>query len=173
MAAPSWHYWDEQGLSPFDALIVVWDNRFTEVDIALLENCVRLNKPAFIVRSKSDIHISNIEDRMRDVLDADPTLTNKDRKARASIIPFSARAEYISETRQNVELSLHNANLPSMKVYLVSYRAMVKIVQGDKNMRNVRVIDEFDLLNDIWALRRAKGSTSRMHNVRSNTAPVV
>ncbi|KAJ3921533.1 P-loop containing nucleoside triphosphate hydrolase protein [Lentinula edodes] len=178
LTAPSWNYFHDQGLFVFDAIMVVWDNRFTDVDIAVLENCVRLKIPAFIIRTKSDVHITNIEERMRDVVEADPTLTNKDRKSRFTVIPFSARAEYISETRQGVELSLHNANLPSMKVYLVSNKTITKIVQGDKNMRNVRVIDEFDLLNDIWALRRATsrggGSTiPRMHNVRANTTPVM
>ncbi|KAH7868101.1 uncharacterized protein C8R40DRAFT_1178212 [Lentinula edodes] len=149
LTAPSWNYFHDQGLFVFDAIMVVWDNRFTDVDIAVLENCVRLRIPAFIIRTKSDVHITNIEERMGDVVEADPTLTNKDRKSRFTVIPFSARAEYISETRQGVELSLHNANLPSMKVYLVSNKTITQIVQGDKNMRNVRVIDEFDLLNDI------------------------
>ncbi|KAJ3802029.1 P-loop containing nucleoside triphosphate hydrolase protein [Lentinula aff. detonsa] len=174
LTAPSWNYFHDQGLFVFDAIMVVWDNRFTDVDIAVLENCVRLKIPTFIIRTKSDVHISNIEERMRDVVEADPTLTNKDRKSRSTVIPFSARAEYISETRQGVELSLHNANLPPMKVYLVSNKTITKIVQGDKNMRNVRVIDEFDLLNDIWALRRATsrgGMIPRMHNVRANTTP--
>ncbi|KIK53866.1 hypothetical protein GYMLUDRAFT_924235 [Collybiopsis luxurians FD-317 M1] len=177
LTAPSWNYFNDQGLFVFDAIIVAWDNRFSDVDIAVLENCVRMKIPAFIVRTKSDAHISNIEDRMREVVEADPTLTNKDRKAKYSVIPFSARAEYISETRQSVELCLHNANLPSMKVYLVSNKTITKIIQGDKNMRNVRVIDEFDLLNDIWALRRAtvRGGAGipRMQHMRSNTAPVM
>ncbi|KAJ3835216.1 hypothetical protein F5878DRAFT_322740 [Lentinula raphanica] len=177
LTAPSWNYFHDQGLFVFDAIMVVWDNRFTDVDIAVLENCVRLKIPAFIIRTKSDVHISNIEERMRDVVEADPTLTNKDRKSRYTVIPFSARAEYISETRSGVERSLHNANLPPMKVYLVSNKTITKIVQGDKNMRNVRVIDEFDLLNDIWALRRAtsRAATSipRMHNMRANTTPLI
>ncbi|KAF5378015.1 hypothetical protein D9757_009860 [Collybiopsis confluens] len=175
LAAPSWNYFHDQGLFVFDAIMVAWDNRFSDVDLAVLENCVRMKIPAFIVRTKSDVHISNIEERMRDIIEADPTLTNKDRKSRSSVIPFSARAEYISETRQSIELCLHNANLPSMKVYLVSNKTITKIVQGDKNMRNVRVIDEFDLLNDIWALRRAtvrNSSIPRMQHFRSNTAPV-
>ncbi|KAF9068808.1 hypothetical protein BDP27DRAFT_1421626 [Rhodocollybia butyracea] len=183
-SSPTWNYFNSQAIYVFDAVIVLWDNRLSEIDISVLNSCLRLKIPTFIVRSKSDTHVMNIEDRMRDIIDVDPTLTNKDRKSRYSVIPFSARAEYISETRQSVDIALNGAGLPSMKVYMVSNKSIQKIVQGDKNMRNVRIIDEFDLLNDIWALRRAiarskspalnrVNGSPRLKNMRANTSPLV
>ncbi|KIK66090.1 hypothetical protein GYMLUDRAFT_257966 [Collybiopsis luxurians FD-317 M1] len=153
--APGWNYFNDQGLHVFDALIVAWDNCLSDVDIAVLDNSAQMKIPSFIVRTKSDIHISNIEDRMRDVVKANPTLRNKDQKNAYSAIPSSAREEYILETRQSVEDCLRNTHLPSMKVYPVSNKTILKIVQEDKNIRNVRVIDEFGLLKDIWALMEA------------------
>ncbi|KIK66091.1 hypothetical protein GYMLUDRAFT_38574 [Collybiopsis luxurians FD-317 M1] len=152
LTAPSSNYFYDQGLYVFDALIIAWDTYFSNVDTAMLQNCVGRKIPAFIVRTKSDTHISEIEDRMREAIETDPTLTDEDRETEHSIIPFSARAEYISETRQNIELCLRNANLPSLQVYLVSNETIMKITQ---NMQVVRVIDELHLLNDIRALKEA------------------
>ncbi|KAI6015395.1 hypothetical protein BKA83DRAFT_14329 [Pisolithus microcarpus] len=48
------------GLFVFDCVIVLFDNRFTETDIAILTNCRRFQIPTYIIRSKADVHIRNI-----------------------------------------------------------------------------------------------------------------
>ncbi|THU75355.1 P-loop containing nucleoside triphosphate hydrolase protein, partial [Dendrothele bispora CBS 962.96] len=55
-----WDYFNKQGLYIFDAIIVLFDNRFTATDIAILRNCERWKIPTFIVRSKSDQQIENL-----------------------------------------------------------------------------------------------------------------
>ena len=55
-----WQYFNEQGLYVFDCIIVLFDNRFTMTDIAILVNARRFNIPTYIVRSKADQHIRNV-----------------------------------------------------------------------------------------------------------------
>ncbi|KAG1797866.1 interferon-inducible GTPase-domain-containing protein [Suillus plorans] len=54
---PDWQYFNTQGLYVFDGIIVLFDNRFTMTDIAILVNCRRFKIPTYIVRSKADQHI--------------------------------------------------------------------------------------------------------------------
>ena len=60
LAFPDWQYFNDMGLFVFDAIIVLFDNRFTDTDVAILRNCARFNIPAYVVRSKAEVHINNI-----------------------------------------------------------------------------------------------------------------
>ncbi|KAH9832849.1 interferon-inducible GTPase-domain-containing protein [Rhodofomes roseus] len=53
-------YFTDQGLYVFDAIIVLFDARFTATDIAILRQCAHWKIPAYIVRSKSQTHIENL-----------------------------------------------------------------------------------------------------------------
>jgi GTP-binding protein EngB required for normal cell division len=57
---PDWQYFNAQGLYVFDCIVVLFDNRSTMTDIAILTNCRRFKIPTYIVRSKADQHIRNI-----------------------------------------------------------------------------------------------------------------
>ena len=59
-AVPDWEYFNEQGLFVFDFIVMVYDVRFTKIDVGIIENCYRFNIPVFIVRSKADQHIYNM-----------------------------------------------------------------------------------------------------------------
>ena len=66
--------------------------RFTQIDADILQECRRFQIPFFIVRSKSDIHISNVQ--------------------RDDELPFEeARDEFVSQTRTSLKDNLRRYNL--------------------------------------------------------------
>ncbi|KAF5345675.1 hypothetical protein D9758_013057 [Tetrapyrgos nigripes] len=169
---PSHDYFNHHGLYAFDCIFVLWDNRLTDVDISVLENCVKLKIPYFLVRTKSDVHIQDIADVMRAKIEVEENGDDMRRRtARLNSVSIEALGRYITQTRQSVELSLRKANLPPSKVYMVSYKSILRIMQSGMSFpEGVRVIDERDLLSDILAGRRSKKQASRGMPLRSNTA---
>ncbi|KAI6098450.1 interferon-inducible GTPase-domain-containing protein [Pisolithus sp. B1] len=155
---PDWQYFNAQGLYVFDCIIVLFDNRFTMTDVAILSNCARFNIPAFIVRSKADQHIRNVMKEMgydSDDEDSDPRSRER--------LYQEARQHFIEETRENIKSNLENANLPDRRVYIVSNDTLLSIVKGKAPRK---AIDEIELLRDIvnqTLVRRGRaeeGSTS-------------
>ncbi|KAI6103308.1 hypothetical protein EV401DRAFT_2214489 [Pisolithus croceorrhizus] len=90
------------GLFVFDCVIVLFDNRFTETDIAILMNCRRFQIPTYIVRSKADVHIRNImyEYGYDSAHDEGP---------RRESLYRTARERFIADTRANVKRNLQKA----------------------------------------------------------------
>ncbi|KAI6156027.1 interferon-inducible GTPase-domain-containing protein [Pisolithus thermaeus] len=119
---PDWLYFNAQGLFVFDCVVVLFDNRFTEMDIAILMNCRRFQIPTYIVRSKADAHILNI--MQEDGYDRD----RDDAAVRESLFP-SARGQFIAETRATVRKNLKEAGLPNQRVYIVSNKTPLSIVK--------------------------------------------
>ncbi|KAF5309639.1 hypothetical protein D9758_019126, partial [Tetrapyrgos nigripes] len=74
LKTPDWEYFNQQGLYIFDGIIILTDNRFTATDIAILRNCARWNIPSFIVRSKSDQHIQNLEKELKEAIEERPPM---------------------------------------------------------------------------------------------------
>ncbi|KAG2141502.1 interferon-inducible GTPase-domain-containing protein [Suillus cothurnatus] len=137
---PDWQYFNAQGLYVFDCIIVLFDNRFTMTDIAILTNCRRFKIPTYIVRSKADQHIRNIMKDMGYDSDDDESGDQKKRLYQA------ARQQFIQQTRQSVKDNLENANMPNQRVYIVSNEPMLGVV---KEKRPKKVIDEIELMNDL------------------------
>ncbi|KAI6040375.1 interferon-inducible GTPase-domain-containing protein [Pisolithus marmoratus] len=138
---PDWQYFNSQGLYVFDCIIVLFDNRFTMTDVAILSNCARFNIPAFIVRSKADQHIRNVMREMEyDSDDEDGDVGSRDR------LYQEARQHFIEETRENIKSNLENANLPDRRVYIVSNDTLLSIVKGRSPKK---AIDEVELVRDI------------------------
>ncbi|KAI6097575.1 interferon-inducible GTPase-domain-containing protein [Pisolithus sp. B1] len=138
---PDWQYFNAQGLYVFDCIIVLFDNRVTMTDIAILRNCARFNIPAFIVRSKADQHIRNVMKEMGYNSDNE----NSDPGSRERLYQ-EARQHFIEETRKNVKSNLENANLMGRRVYIVSNDMLLSIINGDAPRK---AIDEMELLRDI------------------------
>lgn len=150
---PDWQYFNAQGLYVFDCIIVLFDNRFTMTDIAILTNCRRFKIPTYIVRSKADQHIRNIMKDMGYDSDDDESEDQKKKLYQA------ARQQFIQQTRQSVKDNLENANMPNQRVYIVSNEPMLGVV---KERRPKKVIDEIELLNDLIGeaqTRRARRDT--------------
>ncbi|KAF8242342.1 P-loop containing nucleoside triphosphate hydrolase protein [Wilcoxina mikolae CBS 423.85] len=96
-----WQYFNQQGLFIFDAIVMVYDDRFTKIDVAILENCRRYHIPVFIVRSKVDHYIRSTMKTLG---------YTKRRKAEKAEFYTKAQAEVIIATRQNVESNLEKAD---------------------------------------------------------------
>ncbi|KAG2368927.1 interferon-inducible GTPase-domain-containing protein [Suillus spraguei] len=140
LKVPDWQYFNAQGLYVFDGIIILFDNRFTMTDIAILINCRRFKIPTYIVRSKADQHISNIMTDMGYDSNDDEDEGQKKRLYQA------ARQQFIQQTRQSVNNNLENANIPDQRVYILSNKTMIGVVKR-KQAKNV--IDEIELLNDL------------------------
>ncbi|KAF8433025.1 interferon-inducible GTPase-domain-containing protein, partial [Boletus edulis BED1] len=136
-----WQYFNDQGLYVFDCIIVLFDNRFTMTDIAILVNARRFDIPTYIVRSKADQHIRNI---MREKgYDSEGDEEDVERRNK---LYKAARKQFIEETKRSVRANLEDANLPDQRVYIVSNTTMLSIVL---NKMPKKTIDEVDLLNDL------------------------
>lgn len=135
---PDWQYFNSQGLFVFDCVIVLFNNRFTMTDQAILANCRRFRIPTFIVRSKADQHIRNLA--LEAGYDSDDEAETKESMYKA------ARERFIAETRRSVSENLTEAELPDQRVYIVSHKNLLGIVR-DKSPK--RTVDELDLLRDL------------------------
>ena len=150
---PDWQYFNSQGLYVFDCIIVLFDNRFTATDVAILRNCHRFNIPSYIVRSKSNQHIENVlADLMEQRADDEDEDDNSKHAKRSELYPV-ARDTFVKHTRQNVMDNLRKAELPPQRTYIISKDAVLTIVKGrvPKDF-----IDEYDLLRDILEEAKAR-----------------
>ncbi|KAN0097034.1 Interferon-inducible GTPase (IIGP) domain containing protein [Tylopilus felleus] len=137
-----WQYFNDQGLFVFDAILLLFDNRFTLTDVAILANARRFDIPTYIVRSKADRWIRNIMLDMGGDSDDDSQDV-----ARRNELYDAARKQLIEETRKSVHANLENANLPDQRVYIVSSHTLLSIV---RNKMPKKMIDEVQLLHDLF-----------------------
>ncbi|KZT66149.1 P-loop containing nucleoside triphosphate hydrolase protein [Daedalea quercina L-15889] len=141
LSIPDWQYFTDQGLYIFDCIVVLFDNRFTATDVAILRNCARFQIPTYIVRSKSKQHIQNTLEDMLGGEDADDDAMG------------TAREQYIRETRASVARNLKVAELPEQQVYMVDKESLVRAVKG-KQPREA--MDEWVLLRDLLGEARRR-----------------
>ncbi|KAI6011306.1 interferon-inducible GTPase-domain-containing protein [Pisolithus marmoratus] len=138
---PGWQYFNNQGLFVFDCIIVLVGDRFTQTDIAILENCRRFQIPTYIVRSKADFHIRSLMNDMG--YDSD----DSDDESQYETMYNAARERYISDTQATVQQNLGDAMLPVQKVYLVSNKVLLSAVK--KRVLPKTALDEMELLKDL------------------------
>ncbi|KAI6146153.1 interferon-inducible GTPase-domain-containing protein [Pisolithus tinctorius] len=154
LKVPDWQYFNAQGLYVFDCIIVLFDNRFTMTDTAILSNARRFQIPTYIVRSKADQHIRNL---MRD-MGYDSEEDDEDDPGRRNRLYTAARRQFIEETRKSVKTNLENAGLPDQRVYIVSNDNLLGMVRGNAPKR---AIDELTLLTNLFTeahLRRSRAT---------------
>ncbi|KIM57336.1 hypothetical protein SCLCIDRAFT_1219549 [Scleroderma citrinum Foug A] len=158
-----WKYFKKQGLYAFDAIIVLFDGRFTETDITILENCSRLDIPSFIVRSKADVHIHNIivakqsDDEEED--EHDP------RRLQQQYGP--AKSQLVEQTQASVKLNLKQAKLSDQRVYIVSANNLQMLI---KNKKPHKVIDEIELVRDVYLEALARRASDALDSAVSDLA---
>jgi len=158
-----WQYFKKQGLYVFDAIIVLFDGRFTETDITILENCSRLDIPSFIVRSKADVHIHNIimakQSDDEEEYEYDPRRSQQQYGA--------AKAQLVKQTRETVNLNLRQAKLSDQRVYVVSVNNLHMLV---KNKKPHKVIDEIELVRDVYLEALGRRGSDALDSAVSNLA---
>lgn len=138
---PHWEYFNKQGLFVFDIIILAVGDRFEEIDVRILENCARFKVPAFIVRSKADMHILNSMKEYEDYQSIDD-----DQECY-----FKCRDEFITETQQTVSEGLKRAGLPEQPVYIVSRNILRETYNGSLERSGLPkgVIHEENLVHDL------------------------
>ncbi|KAF8806003.1 P-loop containing nucleoside triphosphate hydrolase protein [Phlegmacium glaucopus] len=142
---PGWQYFNEQGLFIFDIIILVYDTRFTEIDVTIIQNCERYNIPLFIVRSKADVHIKNILGDQFGYDEGEDDAVEIYKKHHSA-----ARQLLIDSTRKNLEKNLEKASLAKREVFLISSNSMHALTTEKWNWRNAaNLIDEANLLKAV------------------------
>ncbi|KAI6042793.1 interferon-inducible GTPase-domain-containing protein [Pisolithus marmoratus] len=151
---PDWQYFNTQGLYIFDCIIVLFDNRFTATDIAILRNSARFNIPAYIVRSKADQQIRNTMREMgydSDDENGDPGFRNR--------LYQGARQQFIEETRRNVSSNLKKANLPDRRVYIISNNTLLSVIKEETPRKAIDEVElRRDMVNHVLAKRGIVGT---------------
>jgi hypothetical protein len=145
IGVPKWRYFNDHGLYIFDCLIVVYNDRFSDTDVAILENCGRFGIPSYIVRSKSDIHVNNLVKALPDY-DSD----DDEHDYSSPVLGQKARDQYIEKTRWNVHDNLEKAGLPQQRVYLVSRDTLLATRMEKPPEKNI-LLDEHELLKDLYS----------------------
>ncbi|PPQ65201.1 hypothetical protein CVT24_011385 [Panaeolus cyanescens] len=124
-----WTYFVNQGLYVFDAVIVVFADRFTETAGTLLSNANKCGMMSLLVRTKADQLIRGAKE------DSYPPLSDQ-----------AAREKVVKNTRNMVAKNLQKLGLPDQRVYILSKAAMKQWVLR----RDVSgVIDEMEFLDDV------------------------
>ena len=145
-----WQYFNDQGFYVFDCIIVLFDNRFTMTDIAILANARYFNIPTYIVRSKADQHIRNVMVEMGYDSEGD----DEEDVERRDKMYKTARKQFIEETRKSVQANLEDAKLPDQRVYIVSNSTLLSIVLHKMPTKRIDEVDLLtDLLNQVYSRR--------------------
>lgn len=143
-------YFKNQCMYLFDLVLVVFDNRFTKIDLEIIRDCALEKIPSFIIRSKADVHIKNHMKSNGYESDDDPEDTK--------ILRQKSREHVIAKTRANVESELTKAGLPPQRVYIVScskqfraeYSAFISgSVLPASGKGRARFVDEMELIHDL------------------------
>jgi GTPase SAR1 family protein len=142
---PAWKYFLITGLYIFDCIIVVVNDRFTEVDKWVLQSCELMHIPTYIVRSKSDQHINNLIASLQDDDDDEELDSGTRARLREQLKP-----RYITESQTSIRSNLRDAKLDDdRKMYLVSRDTIRSIIRTAKPAKTALVIDEWQLIQDI------------------------
>ena len=166
LSIPGWQYFNKQGLFIFDVIILVYDTvsldtrclscahqytqRFTEIDVAIIQNCERYRIPLHIVRSKADTHIGNVME------DIQPDSDEGDANGSEELYK-QARQIFIDSTRGDFEKNLQNALLTKRDVFIVSSLVMRALVTKKSNSKiSNMMIDEARLLEAVLEVTYAR-----------------
>ncbi|PCH38996.1 hypothetical protein WOLCODRAFT_167748 [Wolfiporia cocos MD-104 SS10] len=148
LSIPAEKYFNTQGLFIFDCIIILFDSRFTETDIAILRRCAYFNIPCFVVRAKSVLHIQNCISDLQD--DEDYKGWDEPR------LKATAQSKFVEETWLNVTSNLARAGLQPQQVYCIDRSALIPCCQGEARSTDENVINEIDLIKAIRGLPSRK-----------------
>ncbi|DBA82577.1 TPA: hypothetical protein ACH3X2_000788 [Trebouxia sp. C0005] len=135
---PAQTYFKDKLLCAFDGLLLLSGDTFTEPDLWVLNEAKKYNIPVGLVRTKSDMHISNI-------MHSDNSLS-----------PEEAQLKLIREARSNVEQNVDRAHFDNLhpKLFIASSRVLYCCVTNKQMRPEWREIDEEELLR--WVREQAQ-----------------
>jgi len=119
--------------------------RFTEIDVAIIQNCERYRIPLYVVRSKADVHIDNIKE------DLQPDSDEENEPENEGFYYTQARQTFMHSTRRDFERNLQKAQLTMRDVFIVSNIVIRALVNKTCNHSKVSdmMIDEARLLEAV------------------------
>ncbi|KAI6095425.1 hypothetical protein F5141DRAFT_1145415, partial [Pisolithus sp. B1] len=126
LGTPVWQYFNSQGLYVFDCVLVLFNDRLTVVDQAILTNCHYFQIPTFIDAGSPE--------QFQEV----------------------ARKKLIKETRRTVRGSLVEANLHSQRVYIVSKKTLFGAVKNKEPEGMIDEAELLTDLSGAWVSKRYK-----------------
>eukprot|EP01054_Gregarina_sp_Poly1_P010482 Gregarina_sp_Poly_1__10481@NODE_766_length_6375_cov_28_411382_g563_i0_p2_GENE_NODE_766_length_6375_cov_28_411382_g563_i0NODE_766_length_6375_cov_28_411382_g563_i0_p2_ORF_typecomplete_len410_score68_59IIGP/PF05049_13/6_7e02IIGP/PF05049_13/2e53MMR_HSR1/PF01926_23/1_5e03MMR_HSR1/PF01926_23/5_7e07RsgA_GTPase/PF03193_16/0_00058RsgA_GTPase/PF03193_16/13FeoB_N/PF02421_18/2_3e05AAA_15/PF13175_6/0_26Dynamin_N/PF00350_23/2e02Dynamin_N/PF00350_23/0_002AIG1/PF04548_16/2_9e03AIG1/PF04548_16/0_0023AIG1/PF0454 len=152
LKCPKAQYFTSQGLWVFDCIIVVWESRFTETDLSILDCCRDWNIPTMVVRSKSDIKVNEIVETSLLQYAEDDYEGISVKLLR--MIEMEAIEKYREVTEANVAENLQDCQLPPQRVFLVSREHLCSVRQrelsDDKSDEDIEgFLDENALLEEV------------------------
>ncbi|KAG0588078.1 hypothetical protein KC19_2G214300 [Ceratodon purpureus] len=169
-------YFEKQGLFVFDSIILVYSDRFTNVDVDIIEGCIRSDIPIFIVRSKADQHIDNMikDEADSSIGECDEDQIYQDMKAKyidTTISDFNMHKEIMEDVLDFEIDSLDLFCLSRQRVYIVCATNVRSLMQtgvekrrGDQNKIAGTIFDEALLIEKI--LRIAGGVSYWLRRAR-------
>eukprot|EP01055_Gregarina_sp_Pseudo9_P000764 Gregarina_sp_Pseudo_9__763@NODE_148_length_3952_cov_138_989011_g136_i0_p2_GENE_NODE_148_length_3952_cov_138_989011_g136_i0NODE_148_length_3952_cov_138_989011_g136_i0_p2_ORF_typecomplete_len381_score67_73IIGP/PF05049_13/1_8e03IIGP/PF05049_13/4_2e52MMR_HSR1/PF01926_23/2_5e03MMR_HSR1/PF01926_23/3_9e08FeoB_N/PF02421_18/6_8e08AAA_15/PF13175_6/1_5AAA_15/PF13175_6/0_0059AIG1/PF04548_16/7_8e05RsgA_GTPase/PF03193_16/0_0012RsgA_GTPase/PF03193_16/9_8e02Dynamin_N/PF00350_23/9_1e02Dynamin_N/PF00350_23/0_0012 len=141
---PRWDYFKNQCLYMFDAIILAWDNRLMDTDVAILTHCRNLQIPCFVLRSKCDVALENFRRDIKEELE-DKNLYKGDSRYQDE---FTLRyKEDIAKLRRDSKRAFdqlcEEQQLAHHELYLVSSRCIYKLVKpGSTKSKDAAILDE-------------------------------
>jgi GTP-binding protein EngB required for normal cell division len=144
---PEAQYFNDKGLYIFDAILVIFADRFASTDIAILRQCALYNIPSYIVCTKADIRVRN---RYEKALKAErrkrKRAPSKDEEARLLEKEKRAFKQAIEESVKN---ELLRAELPIQPVFIVSSGGLLKAMREtiSKVANAVMEMEDEDVMN--------------------------
>jgi GTP-binding protein EngB required for normal cell division len=153
-AVSDWQYFNDQGLFVFDFIVMVYDVRFTKIDVGIMENCYRFNIPVFIVRSKADQHIDNM--MKAEEIDLTPGDADYEDIYQETISRYveATKADFDNHMEKlavALEVDARDRQMIlSQRVYVVSSANVRGLLQsGARVNKRLRIIDEVLLVEDM------------------------
>lgn len=147
---PDWQYFNDQGLFVFDFIVLVYDTRFTSIDVGIIENCFRFNKTVFIVRSKADQHINNMmqEEGIEAPGGDDDYKRTQTEYVEATTSNFASHMQTMSENSKADERD--RKIILSQRVYIVSAKNVRTLLRNyGRGPDRRELIDEVLLIQDM------------------------
>jgi hypothetical protein len=122
---------------------MIYTQRFTQIDVAIIQNCERYRIPLYVVRSKADIHIRNIQEDIQFDFESDEDNGNEESYKQA-------RQIFIHSTKRDLDKNLQKAGLTKQDVFMVSSIVVRALVNNRCNSRiSNSMIDEARLLEAV------------------------
>jgi len=141
---------------------LVYDSRFTQIDVTIIQHCERYRIPLFLVRSKADVQIKSILGDKFGYDEGEEDAVEKYKKHHPV-----ARQLLIDSTKKDIDRNFENpeANLAKRQVFIISSHSMYALMTDKWNWRTAaNVIDESTLLEAVL-----KAAHSRRYGDQAST----
>eukprot|EP01055_Gregarina_sp_Pseudo9_P001175 Gregarina_sp_Pseudo_9__1174@NODE_1772_length_1338_cov_236_709007_g1641_i0_p1_GENE_NODE_1772_length_1338_cov_236_709007_g1641_i0NODE_1772_length_1338_cov_236_709007_g1641_i0_p1_ORF_typecomplete_len350_score63_36IIGP/PF05049_13/6_1e41FeoB_N/PF02421_18/3_3e09RsgA_GTPase/PF03193_16/1_5e05RsgA_GTPase/PF03193_16/5_9MMR_HSR1/PF01926_23/7_4e05ATP_bind_1/PF03029_17/7_9ATP_bind_1/PF03029_17/0_048MeaB/PF03308_16/5_8e02MeaB/PF03308_16/0_0011KAP_NTPase/PF07693_14/8_6e02KAP_NTPase/PF07693_14/0_0023AAA_15/PF13 len=154
---PSWDYFKNQCLYLFDAIILIWDTRLMDSDIAILTHCRNLKIPCLVVRTKCDLILQTVEQEIKDEM-GDPGPSKQQKKEYTDKFKLRYEQEitkFREDSKATFDKMCEEQQLPKHQLFLVCNRGIYRSLHTfSASTTDVTMLDEDEFLEALQ--RRTK-----------------